>query len=230
MSKKNGKRPDLDIPVEFGGVGIGQTTARLGLRISRNDLNIVAADETFCGHRLKGKVTLGQRDDAKGQGKMFDSDIEVEDTFDVKRIGVTPGDITTGLTFNLSDVDISELAKFSKGTGKLCVYEVGEIPEDAPDEHDEDAEPKKRKSLAVPDGKDWKGVKIDTLFAGKTAQALSDAGIKTVFALAKFIVAKKKLAELDGIGPGSADKIVNTMIDFYADNPQATEEMNSLAE
>lgn len=228
MSKK--KRPDLDIPVEFGGVSIGQATARLGLRISRNNLNINAADETFVGHRLTGKVILGKRDDSPGQEKMFNSDYEVEATFDVKRIGVSVDEISTGLTFNLADVDIRELAKFSKGSGKLVVYEVGEIPDDAPDDapHTSDDGPKAKKSLKI-DG-DLSVVKktpLSFLFKGKLLESLNDAGLSNIGHIIKFAKGKKKFSEIEGIGVGKADTIANVMVDFYADNPQAVEQENA---
>jgi len=37
----------LDIPVQFGGVSIGDQTARLGVSIDRKSLNLNAADEAF---------------------------------------------------------------------------------------------------------------------------------------------------------------------------------------
>jgi hypothetical protein len=129
----------LDIPVEFGGVSIGESTCRLGVRINRDVCNINTADEIFCGHRLTGKVLLGGSDDSPNQKKFLDGDeYSVEGSFDVKRIGVTVEMISTGLTFSLADIDVADLAKFSKGAGRLMVEGVGEIPDDAPNEHAED--------------------------------------------------------------------------------------------
>jgi len=129
----------LDLPVEFGGVSIGQTTARLGVRINREQLNLIAADECFCGHRLQCTLVLGRNDDAEGQQTLVDDlNEEISGTADVKRLGIAPGTISTGLTFSLPDIDIATLAKFSKGSGRLIVESVSAIPNDAADSDGED--------------------------------------------------------------------------------------------
>lgn len=207
----------LDIPVEFGGVSIGQTTCRLGLKISRTVLNLVAADEAFCGHRLTGKVILGQRDDQAGQEKMFDSDFEVNGSFDVKRIGVSADGISTGLTFSLADINVAELAKFSKGAGKLVVYGISELPDNAPDEHPEDrSEPAPRVPIKC-EG-DWREFPLNKLLKGKPLESLADASIKTVGKLSDYM-SGAKLRDLDGIGPGAVDRIETAMRNFFEDNP-----------
>lgn len=119
----------LELAAEFSGVSIGDTTARLGIRFSREDIGIEAADKTFCGHRLDCEVVLGNDRDSGGQKTLVDDlDHRVAGSADVKRIGVLPDAISTGLTFSLEDIDIAELAKFSKGRGRLLVRGVGDIP------------------------------------------------------------------------------------------------------
>lgn len=120
----------IDVPVEFGGVSIGEATARLGVRISRSCLTLAKADQCFCGHRLTGCVQLGGSDDASGQLKLAD-DLEhaVKATFDCKRLGVSADTLSIGLTFSLKDINVADLAKFSKGAGRLVVEDVSEIPE-----------------------------------------------------------------------------------------------------
>lgn len=133
----------LDIRVEFATVSIGETTARIGVKVARESLDLLEADNVLCGHRLTGRVTLGRRDDAKGQQTFDEVDYEVAGTFDVKRFGVNASHITSGLTFNLADIDVAELARFSKGVGRLIVSGVAEIPDGAGSEGDaehEDAE------------------------------------------------------------------------------------------
>jgi hypothetical protein len=212
------KKPQviLDIPVEFGGVSIGEATCRLGVRINRDVCNIVLADEVFCGHRLTGKVILGGSDEMPNQTRMIDSEYSVEGSFDVKRIGVSAGQISTGLTFSLADIDVSDLAKFSKGAGRLIVEGVGEIPADAPDEHEEDKEPR---NLKVDEP--LRDVQLDKIFGGDLLKGLKGGGLDTVGALADYTTAKKRLTDLPGIGPGKADEIADTMVEFYKQNPQA---------
>lgn len=137
-NSKSGKAV-LDVPVEFGGVSIGENTARLGIRMDRSVMNLLAADEAFCGHRLNGSIVLGGSDDARGQGKLLDDmDETVTGTFDVKRIGVNSKSITTGLTFSLADIDIGTLARFSKGSGRLIVNGVSELPVEVQHEDEEE--------------------------------------------------------------------------------------------
>ena len=65
---------------------------------------------------------------------MFDVEVEVAGSVDVKRIGITAETISAGLTFNLQTLDIATLARFSKGVGRLKVFDVAAIPDDAPDD------------------------------------------------------------------------------------------------
>lgn len=127
MSKKK-TNDALDMLVDFGGVSIGETTARLGVRITRQQLTITTADATFTGKRLSVVVQLGNPD--PDQKKLFDVVTEVAGSVDVKRLGVNVDEYATGLTFNLADVDVATLAKFSKGKGRLRVLEVADLPDE----------------------------------------------------------------------------------------------------
>ena len=113
----------LDIPVAYGGVSIGKETARLGMTIDRKVLNVVGANEAFCNRRLHGRVMLGNDD-----GALFDKSLAVESVFDVKGFRVTSDAIGVGLTFQMNEIDIATLAKFSKGGGRLVVDEISQIP------------------------------------------------------------------------------------------------------
>jgi len=136
-SKK--KSDALELLVDFGGVSIGETTARLGVKIARPQLTITKADATFTGKRLSVVVQLGNHD--PDQKKLFDVVTEVGGSVDVKRLGVNVDEYSTGLTFNLADVDVATLAKFSKGKGRLRVLAVEDLPDEAEgDEADEDAD------------------------------------------------------------------------------------------
>ena len=79
----------LDIPVQFGGVSIGESTARLSMKVPRDAIGINDADQAFCERRLTGRIVLGGGSDSPGQTKMFDTDIAVEATFDIHRFGVS---------------------------------------------------------------------------------------------------------------------------------------------
>ncbi|WP_425618087.1 helix-hairpin-helix domain-containing protein [Anatilimnocola sp. NA78] len=209
----------LDIPVKFGGVSIGEATARLGLSIDRSVCNINAADETFCGHRLSGRVIRGRSGDQAGQSTIVeDLDHYVDAVFDVKRIGVNSTNITTGLTFSLADVDIRELAKLSKGAGRLIIKEVAELPDDAVDDAPQldDETPDTLKAEGP-----WRMVQLSTLFEGALLKSLKEAGLTTVGQLSDYTASEKRLTDIPGIGPGKAEKIENRMLEFWEQNPNA---------
>lgn len=223
MAKGNGRGKTkciLNIPVKFGGVSIGQETARIGVTFDRDNVALEQADEVFCGHRLSGRVVLGNRDDAPGTVPLIDSDIAVAGSFDTKHLSVSAAQIGAGLTFNLADVNVAELARFSKGAGRLIVEGVGEIPENAPrEEHDDDGEPKHVAGSLKFDEKP-EHVLLSDIFKGKKRilKAFADAGLETVSDLGEFTSSDKKLADLSGMGPGSAKIVTDTMIAFDSDN------------
>lgn len=120
----------LDIPVVYGGVSIGDKTARLGIRIDRGDMDIAKADELLVDRRLSGRVVLGHSDESAEQTRLFeDVDHQVSGSCDVKGFRVGSTAFATALTFSLKDIEISELAKFSKGRGRLAVTGSREIPD-----------------------------------------------------------------------------------------------------
>lgn len=134
--KRTGKKLLLDAPVTFGGVSIGETTTRLGLKVSRAVMKIDKADTLFVERRIDCKVVLGGNDEQSGQAKLMDDlNHEVGGSCDVKGFSVKGETFSTGLTFNLKDIDIEELAKFSKGTGRLLIEGVADIPDGT---HDDD--------------------------------------------------------------------------------------------
>lgn len=221
-SNGNGQPAVLDIQVEFGGVSIGDATARLGVKIDRSVCSILTADEVFCGHRLSGRVVLGGGSDQPGQQHLVD-DLEemVAGVFDVKRFGANAKQISTGLTFSLADVDITSLAKFSKGAGRLVINEVGELPYDAEEEDDDEAGASGQTPGTLKATGPWRDVQLDTLFHGALLKSLKKAGLATVGALADFTASDKRLTDLDGIGEGKAAQIEEVMLAFWQANPDA---------
>jgi len=220
MSAKT-KEALLDVPVEFGGVSIGEATARLGLKIDRTVLELDQADECFCGHRLDCRLMLGAADDAPGQKHLIeDARLQVAGQADCKQLSVRPEKISTGLTFSLADIDVAELARFSKGQGRLIVNGVFEIPED-----DEFKEPSHRSADAVPkaDGP-WREVPLVDLFSGAILKSLHQAGLKTVGQLADYTAADKRLTDIQGIGPGKAQQIEDRLTQFWESNQDAPAE------
>lgn len=127
----------LDVPVEFGNVTLGDGTARLGIKISRDVLTINAADETLCERRLTGKVILGHENDSPGQTTFVNSDYVVEASFDTKRYSAGSKSIATGLTVNLKEINVEDLSHFSKKKGRMILTGIGAIPNSDPGDEDD---------------------------------------------------------------------------------------------
>ena len=132
------KKTDVRIAVKFGGVSIGEETARLGIRISRADVALERADEMLCGRRITGKVRVasvsGEGADQKALAGMEDAIVEIASVFDIKRLGVSPKEFSAGLQFSLAEIDVSVLAHFAKREGWLIAEKVlvlDEVEKDA---------------------------------------------------------------------------------------------------
>lgn len=220
LKKVTGPLAVIDKPVSFGGVSIGKNTGRIGVTLDREWLELEQASDLFCNRRLNGKVVLGRAGDAANQTTLVDDlDHEVVGAFDVKGFRVTTDVLAAGLTFSLADVDIAELAKFSKGVGRLVVYEIGEIPADAVDEGLDDDEAPMLKA----DGP-WAKVLLSTLFDPKKAihKALKKAGLDTVGDFAEYQAKKGDFwaKDLAGIGPKARQDMEDTFEKFWLANPQ----------
>lgn len=221
-----------DLPVTFGGVSIGKSTAKLSLKIMRDQMSLELADELFCERRLTGKIQLGGHDDGSGQLKFFDTDPRLDGSFDVHRFGVTLDAFATGTTFKLNEIDVTLLAKFAKGSGRLVVLEATEIPEDAePDEHDDSSETGQQSIPGTYEtDKHWREASLDGLFTGSILKALKGAGLSTVGDLYDYQQPtksgfEKRLSDIKGIGPSKVQIIEDRMIEFWRDNPQAEEQV-----
>lgn len=210
----------LNVPVSFGGVSLGQETARIGIKIDRKNLTLAKADKAFSGRRLIGRIVLGHEDESPDQTQMFDSDYCVEGAFDVKRYGVNSVFYATGLTFGLADVDIEELSHFSKGTGRLIVDEIAELPEPEPED-------KTPKSGALKFTGKWADVRMDEIFKPESviAKGFAAKDIVTVGDMVNWQKDERnQLIDLPDVGPKKVQEIEDTMMVFWASNPEAAEQ------
>lgn len=224
MAKKKQQSTIIaDVPVQFGGVSIGQHTAKLSFKITRESLTLESADELFCERRLTGKIQLGGQEDSPQQGKLFNCDVSIDGSFDIHRFGVTSDAYTTGATLKLKEIDIALLAKFSKGAGRIIVLEAQEIPEDAPAEKHEDGQ------MSLPgtyeNAGPWRKASLASLFSGALLKSLTEAGLLTVGDLHDYQQPsssgyEKRLTDIPGIGPSKVEIIENKMLEFWRDNPQ----------
>lgn len=224
-TKKKSTTDVLELPVEFGNISIGSETAKLSVKINKERLNINAAEELLCGRRLSGSVQLGGADDSNGQSKLFEVDVTVDGTFDIHRFGVGPKEYTSGLTFKIAEIEIGDLAQFSKGKGRLLVESNIEIPHDVADDDDEN-ETNQTLPGTFKSDLPWRKVSMDTLFRGAILKALKGAGIATVGDYADFFEPSKSgysktlAQDVKGLGPAKITEVENRMEEFFRDNPQ----------
>ena len=215
----------IDLPVTFGGVSIGDQTAKLAIKVDREFLNINAADEVLCGRRITGKVALGRSGDTPGQMVLVeDMDDVIVAKFDIQRFGVSRDAFTSGLTFRLADVDVRQLARFSKGAGRLIMIEISPILCDTADEDDEDDGQRTIDGTFTTDMPWWK-VSLDELFSGTVLKALKGAGLATVGDMHDYQQPTNsgfvnQLADIKGLGPAKVQQVEDRMIEFWRDNPQ----------
>lgn len=216
--------PALDIPVAFQSVSLGKSTARLGVKCYRENLTLEKAAEAFSNRRLVGKVILGHDGDAPGQGSMWeDAEHQVKGVFDVKGFRTTDEVYSTGLSFSLQDIDVEELAKLSKGSGRLVVDEMTDIP--AKEKADTAADDRTTPGTLKAEGP-WREVPLTDLFdpTQATWKSLAKAEITTVGELADYTASNKQLVDIEGIGPGKAQAIEDTLLEFWRDNADQVEE------
>ncbi len=210
----------LDVHCDFAGVSFGRNTVRLGVQIDRKLLNVKEADKLLCGRQIKCTVKIQPGGDDPNQ-TYFDGiggGAELTGIANVHRFGVSPDQITAGLTFNKRQVDGDILKDFASQKGRLLIAEATDIP-------DEVKEPKK--ATAAPAGSlktnepDWRKAKLDDLFVGGLRQKFRDADLNTVGELVDFQKdGDQWMTKIKGIGTAAVDRISDVMERFWADNPQ----------
>lgn len=229
----------LEVDVQFGGVSIGDETARVGVKIDRGAMTLDDADEFLCGKRLTGRIEVCAPGEQQGQQSlpgMNDARPHLDGTFDVKRFGVGPKEVSAGLTFVLGSIDVSELAKFAKKNGRLTIMEAQYLPDDGEeddgdgpsfdDHEDTGPQPKARKkSKGAVAGDSGAAMSIFELVKHgvpkKKCDALADAaGGSTIGHLEKLMREDAwwhKKAK--GIGESWIDKISDAVVSFRRQNP-----------
>lgn len=136
-------KDELDIPVVFGNLGVGEDTARLGLKVNRAKCTIKQAENYLCGARCEIKIKVDPNADNDTPGQTTFDGIEgeaLESVVDIKRYSAGPKGFTAGMTFNMAEIDVSQLAKFAGHSGRLVACRVGDagIDDDESDEHGSD--------------------------------------------------------------------------------------------
>ncbi len=131
-SKKAGgaKSDELNIPVAFGNLSVGDQNARLGIVVDRARMTLSDAECYLCGARCEVKLWVDAmaKEDAPDQHVMEFSEAQhkIEAVVDIKRFSVGPKNIGAGLTFVVGNMNVNELASFAKKAGRLIAVRTGE--------------------------------------------------------------------------------------------------------
>jgi hypothetical protein len=100
------KRPKKVLQVAFGGTSAGKNTGRIGVKISRDKLDLMLADELFTEQRLEATLTVIPKKDAKGQKNMLpDQFPTISGSFDVKGFSTRSDTFSCGFTYMKKSVD-----------------------------------------------------------------------------------------------------------------------------
>lgn len=118
-------------PVEFSGVGIGETSARIGVTLSRDDMDIDVADDLLCGRRIKGKIEAHKKGgDSEGQGYLKNVRPSITAVFECKSFRTGPSKIGASLNFALNDLTGDDLRHFANRNGNLYIESAEELKTD----------------------------------------------------------------------------------------------------
>ncbi len=212
----NENKSMLDVAVAFGGVSIGDTTAKVGFSIDKEAMNIDVAEAVLCGKRLTGRLVAlpnGEDPDQQALPGMEETKHELKAAFDVKGYRSTPKKISSGATFVLSSIDVSDLGHFAKRSGRLIVSETAEIPE-----------PEKEESAPSPVpkvGGPWRKTRIEEIGLNPNdATKLKKADILTAGDLQDRMTEdgtwwKRKIK---GIGDAAGERIEDVFNRFVTEN------------
>lgn len=211
MAKRKAYEQDLDC--EFGGVSYGHETARLGVKLDRQKLDLADADAMFAGKRVECEVSLLNRMD-RGQKRLKGMEDNEPPTIttvaDIKRFGVSPTVISASLTFNKSSIDVGALPEFANETGTLKLTVMGDIPEDegcsdddGDDDDTADPESKGHGEIVVAQKRVRGGRHVTKRVPASASVVEGDAGAKQkLSALKAFGMTPKKLdAVAASVGP-----------------------------
>ena len=119
----------LKASCSFGGVSVGDKTARIGVSIEREHLTLKTADDILCDRRIQGKIISLPAGSQSDQGALpgMDEEIELDGIFDVKGLSHNSKHISFGLTFMLKGLDVGGLALFAKRNGRIEITGSEEI-------------------------------------------------------------------------------------------------------
>jgi len=179
MSKSKTQSPKTTsmakIRVAFGGVSIGEATAKVSFAAERPGFTPEDAEQFLCGKRLMGRLVVTSVDVSVDQQQLPGIEVnhEIAATFDCKGYRATPKKITSGAVLNLDSINIESLGHFAKKSGFVIVESAEDAPtseEESGEGDDHDDSLLQSEGVEIPTDGNWRKTPI-----GKIGLAAGDA-------------------------------------------------------
>ena len=121
MAAKTKPRPKNEVPCKFGRISIGKETVGVPVSIERSALGLESADSLFTGMRSNAtlKCDPNATEDAEGQSKFGDQEIELDAIVECSGFGVRGDHYSATLNLSKADANLPELSKFAARTGTV---------------------------------------------------------------------------------------------------------------
>lgn len=115
------------VAAHFKTVAINDQTTRLGIKVSRDDLDLGLADALFTDAQLQCEICCDPNagDDSEGQQTMDVGVFTLELIADVHGFGVKAEHFNASLQSAKSAIDIGALAQFANRRGTLSCTRIG---------------------------------------------------------------------------------------------------------
>jgi hypothetical protein len=110
--------------VDFGGVSFGKTTARISVKMTRDEIDLADADGLLCGARLS--INAMATGDTKGEPLLPDVMPKLSGVADCKALNLTIDHIGFGLTFARVDLDQAGMIGMANQSGTLRLQRIGD--------------------------------------------------------------------------------------------------------
>lgn len=223
----------FEAPVEFGKLSIGEESASIRCKFSRERLSLDRADALLCNRRLIATLATGDGDE---QQLLFDDmNEQISGVFEAKSFSVKADAISATLTITLSDVKVELFSHFAGRKGVVRIEKAEEIePDDPPSTPPvEDGDSEAPKPEVNPDG--WKRLAVSHLglpISYVTALAEHEKPIKTLGRLSKHMNDHGIwwAREINGIGDVAKEKIEAAWGKFWAEHPEYAEPLAEVPE
>jgi hypothetical protein len=123
---------DFSVDVEFGNVSNGDETARVGIKIDRDEIELDDCETYFCGRRVEAELyaRITSQQSLEGMESDQPTEVMIRAQFDINGYRVSPKAVTAGLTVPLNVVDRSMFGWLARRNGTLRCTHVADLDKD----------------------------------------------------------------------------------------------------